>query len=170
MTKPGPKPRAIRERLLERKVINESTGCWEWTGYINPAGYGYMSVGGRARLVHRIAFEEFVRPIPEGLFCCHTCDRPICFNPSHIFLGTHTDNMKDKVAKGRHHNQQVTQCRAGHDYDAANVYVKTDGSRGCRTCKRDADRLQKQRKRQQAKVLEEAKLRGLLLESESHCL
>lgn len=32
---------------------------------------------------------------------CHKCDVPRCFNPDHLFVGTHADNVHDKIAKGR---------------------------------------------------------------------
>lgn len=31
----------------------------------------------------------------------HRCDVRRCFNPEHLFLGTHKDNMEDRDSKGR---------------------------------------------------------------------
>lgn len=39
-------------------------------------------------------------PLGE-LHCLHRCDNPSCVNPFHLFSGTNTDNVKDKVTKGR---------------------------------------------------------------------
>lgn len=61
-----------------------------------------MSVGDRKlKLTHRIAWEVFRGPIPNGKCVCHHCDNPPCCNPNHLFIGTHADNQKDKCDKGR---------------------------------------------------------------------
>ena len=76
-------------------------GCIEWTGARIPNGYGMKRHHGRQVLVHRWAWEQANGPIPEGMYVLHHCDNPPCFNIEHLFLGTHADNMRDKMVKGR---------------------------------------------------------------------
>lgn len=78
--------------------------CIEWTGYRNEHGYGrYRVADGRRLYAHRFAWEQVHGPIPEGMCICHHCDNPPCINVEHLFLGTHLDNNRDMVAKGRLH-------------------------------------------------------------------
>lgn len=76
-------------------------GCWNWRGAKNGYGYGYVNVDGRKVGAHRIAWIFTHGSIPEGMFVCHSCDNPKCVNPSHLWLGTHVQNMADRNSKGR---------------------------------------------------------------------
>lgn len=80
--------------------------CWEWVGTKNADGYGLLIWDGKQYLAHRVSYELHRRPVPEGLFICHTCDNPSCVNPAHLYAGTHQDNMDDKVARGRCNSRQ----------------------------------------------------------------
>lgn len=77
------------------------SGCWEWCGAINPDGYGKVTYHGRAVGAHRVAYEAWIGPIPDGLFVCHTCDNRKCISPEHLWVGTNADNMADMSRKGR---------------------------------------------------------------------
>lgn len=100
----GPKPHnRDKQWLLERiKVIGE---CWEWQRSKVNGGYGHFrySDGGdfKNKRAHRLAWELFRGPIPEGMCVLHRCDNPPCCNPDHLFLGSKADNTMDMVDKGR---------------------------------------------------------------------
>lgn len=89
-----------------RKVNVRSPGeCWEWTAQRQHFGYGQFKMrDGRKRTAHKFAIEAATGPVPAGMFVLHKCDNPPCCNPSHLFLGTPADNMRDMWAKGRASN------------------------------------------------------------------
>lgn len=78
------------------------SGCWLWKGYKNRKNYGKLSFqSNRSAIASRVSYELFVGPIEGKLFICHTCDNPSCVNPSHLFAGSHMENMIDMIEKGR---------------------------------------------------------------------
>ena len=93
----------ILQRFLEKVDIDVSTpeSCWLWKGGKIRSGYGSMRVDGVSWLAHRVSYRLLIGDIPDGLHCLHRCDVPNCVRPSHLFLGTQSDNMVDMVAKGR---------------------------------------------------------------------
>lgn len=88
------------QRFMDKVTICENS-CWEWTGSKNGLGYGQFPFEGENK-AHRVAFRLFVGPITDGLYVLHKCDNRSCVNPSHLFLGTQSDNIHDMMDKGRH--------------------------------------------------------------------
>ena len=81
-------------------------GCWIWPKSVDSCGYGRVYLNDERKktknfTVHRVSWELKNGPIPKGRSICHKCDTPRCFNPDHLFLGTHKDNMQDRVLKNR---------------------------------------------------------------------
>jgi hypothetical protein len=95
MRKRGRKPKAF-DSLIQR-----GEGCWLWVGGKNRDGYGTYYVDGLRKMAHRHAWELVNGPIPSGMVLLHECDQPACCNPAHLRVGTHAENIADKVQKSR---------------------------------------------------------------------
>lgn len=89
-------------RPFEDKYIPEPmSGCFLWLGAVFKNGYGQAYADGKNSYAHRVSWEFYRGPIPDGLHVLHRCDTPSCVNPDHLFLGTHQENMADRDRKGR---------------------------------------------------------------------
>lgn len=99
----------VEQKLLKKLLVDPETGCWLWTGCTNfnkrrpnDPGYGRIEINYRKYKVHRISAWLYKGFSLESKLCiCHHCDNPLCFNPEHLFVGTHADNMQDRASKGR---------------------------------------------------------------------
>lgn len=96
---PTVEPLSDEERFWPN-VSKIDDGCWTWTRYCNPAGYGIFSWDD-GTIASRFSWSITNGPIPDGLDVLHKCDNPPCVRPDHLFLGTDADNMADKISKGR---------------------------------------------------------------------
>ena len=94
-----PEPLTAAERFA--LYVDKTGNCWLWTGACERTGYGAFRFEGRQLKAHRYAWELENGPIPKGMIVCHHCDVRACVRPSHLFLGTTLDNIRDKQAKGR---------------------------------------------------------------------
>lgn len=125
----------------DRIIPEPNSGCLLWEGVYTGSGYGQITRNRKHIMVHRLAWEEEHGPIPPGLSVLHRCDVKGCVNVEHLFLGTHADNMRDMLAKGRQgdtaaHFRALTYCKHGHPFTTENTRYRRNGCRQCRKCHR----------------------------------
>lgn len=76
--------------------------CWPWTGY-QEDGYGRVFHEGKMTGAHELAitFTTGERRT-AGLDTCHSCNNPVCCNPSHLRFDTRQGNVDDMMRSERH--------------------------------------------------------------------
>jgi hypothetical protein len=139
-------PSAIE--LFRSFLVEDPSGCWNWTGTMTPQGYGRFNYGGKAHFTHRWAYETLVRPIPEGLVLDHLCRNRRCCNPAHLDVVTHQTNLWRGMAPS-FITARTNVCKRGHELSEDNVYRQGPDRTGrvCRTCVRDRQRARRARSR-----------------------
>lgn len=87
--------------LVDKSNID---GCWPWRSLSGSKFYGTFYINGVSRASHRISYYLETGIDPVGSLVCHRCDNPPCVRPDHLFMGTTSTNVADKIKKGRHSN------------------------------------------------------------------
>lgn len=129
----------VIDRIRWNVVLHSSkldTPCWFWTGYC-ANGYGQISVSTNRKrkmiYVHRWLYQHYVGPIPPGEVLHHQCETPHCVNPTHLESMTQQSNIRQFTTKKTH-------CKHGHPLRGQNLYITSQGTRGCRACNRKTQR------------------------------
>ena len=123
-----------------RHVVVESGGCWIWTGSRTPGGgYGTFHVhrtGGKylTTTAHRVSYELFVGPIPEGLQIDHLCRERGCVNWRHMEVVTARENVLRGTGPIPAHAKKTACPRCGGAYTVR--ASKRGKFRACVACNR----------------------------------
>lgn len=138
----GQTPEQVILRFTDR-----SGDCWLWLGRKNPSGYAQIVIAKRQRSAHRVSYETFVGPIPDGLEIDHLCRVRHCVNPKHLEPVTGAENKRRAIAATglvagkRVGGMQLGEtCTQGHIVDEDNAAYRR-GLLCCLTCRREANRL-----------------------------
>lgn len=133
----GRKAISVATKLERGVVVDEATGCWNWTGSA-ARGYGTMTVTraykqSAREYVHRASYELHVGPIPDGLVIDHLCRNTLCCNPEHLEPVAQSENVRRGEAPSQTIYKDATHCIRGHEFTPANTMRAAKG-RKCRAC------------------------------------
>lgn len=108
------------------------------TPYINPSGYGFVSLRqksqGKTMRVHRLVLRAFVGEPIVGQEGCHNNGNPGDNRLTNLRWGTRSENMFDKVKHGNHYQANKTHCPQGHPLIPGNLIAASLPRRDCLTC------------------------------------
>jgi hypothetical protein len=124
----------IHETVLGRVVLSDTPfmgePCWIFTGRRDSSGYGKVRLEVGTTGAHRLTYQYFVGPIPDGLHIDHLCRVRSCCNPMHLEAVTPAENNARALPYRR--ARSALECRRGH--------TRIPGDSGCAECAREAAR------------------------------
>ena len=129
-------PKSVEERFLEK--VDKTDTCWLWNASRRGSKqeYGQFRFEGKPRGAHVISYILHKGEVPEGKEVCHTHPgNKHCVNPDHLYVGTHKQNMQDRLRDGNHPMKNKTHCKHGHEFTEENTILYKN-SRKCRVCER----------------------------------
>lgn len=121
-------------RLASNMVVVDS-GCWEWAGRRDKAGYGQFKWQPPNRDkrtptgAHRAAYWLLVGDIPDDMTVDHICRNTKCCYPRHLRLLPLSENSG-------YTNRHKTHCKRNHELSGDNLYINKKGARVCKECRR----------------------------------
>jgi len=97
----------LEARLIANSVLHPFCDCWLWLGKTSKRRGGRVDgrislrIAGKhvSRRAHRVSYEHFRGPIPEGYEVDHGCRNTLCINPAHLEAVTPEENIlrRDRV-------------------------------------------------------------------------
>jgi len=98
----APKATPPEQRIWDYIDVRDVASCWNWKRYRDKDGYGSIKHNGKLLRAHRFVLSlKLKRHVLPRMMALHICDNPACCNPEHLYEGTATQNMRDKIARGR---------------------------------------------------------------------
>lgn len=124
---PAPDPMSL--------LAKQEDGCWLWMGPRKVSGYGVLRSKRAGHGAHRVFYDLFVGPIPEGMEIDHLCRVPSCVNPDHLEAVTPEENRRRSLSPMGHMLRTNT-CKRGHEMTPENSYSRPSHPtrHQCRTC------------------------------------
>ena len=129
-----------KESLLTHTVMDG--GCWLYQGAPHGStGHCKVRWDGKKVYIHRVSAHlhwGFDLNSPTLILHKVACSHPNCWNPEHLYEGTHRDNAADMKLTGTYKNviaereSAKTHCPHGHPLDG----MTNRGKRYCLTCNR----------------------------------
>lgn len=121
---------------FKNKIIKNGS-CLEWTGYVNPRGYGQVSYKGKNHKIHRVVWQILRGPLDDK-HIDHLCRNRRCVNVDHMEPVTKKENTLRGISFSAINAKKET-CKNGHAFNRTYKYKgskKSFNQRICDICRR----------------------------------